>query len=320
MPFRRKSQAPPSKVDARSRVLASSPLKVNSPLGSAAEPTRLISVLPLASLPSIKSAVNSWVLEPACMDSPAPMVTNGPTRAGAPLGCFNAAGAASVTENMGEVILMVPGKPGTFKSGRATVRSRSFRRSAFFAALLKVDLLMEPTRGITVSVTPPEPIKVPIPLEPLISRSANRLNPALKTKSFFLGSWVAASANTLLKFLAIRLGKAGSSGLMPAPLGGTTTNVRSLMLTPSSGEPAAGGTKSVKASLLKVTAITALSSLSGWKAAISPGILFAPNSKSATKLSLVTTTLIRATSLKPGTSRPTTSLAVIPALPPVRVA
>ena len=61
------------------------------------------------------------------------MVMNGPASAGAPVGCFNAGGAVSVTANIGLVILIVDGRPGTFRSGSATNKSSPFKPSAFGA-------------------------------------------------------------------------------------------------------------------------------------------------------------------------------------------
>ena len=110
----------------------------------------------------------------------------------------------------------------------------------------------------------------------------------------------------------------GSSGFrLPV---GTTTNVSPSTDTPSRVDPTEPGTRSPNGSLSSVTASTALSAPVGWNAAISPGMPFAPNFRSATRLSLVTTTCVSATLSKPGTSRPATSFKLMPLVPPDSVA
>ena len=180
VPSKRKSQALPSNTEASSSVFTDRPLKANRPLGSLAEPSRLITLLFLASLPTINKASNSWLLPEACITRSAPMVTKGPISLAASFDCFNAAGAVSVMAKTGFVTVIVLGRPGIFRSGRETDRSRFFNCSTLAAPCLKVEALTVPTIGITVSDTPPEAISEPIPLEPLMSRSARRLKPACK--------------------------------------------------------------------------------------------------------------------------------------------
>ena len=161
-----------------SSVFTDRPLNWKRPFGSFAVPMRSMICFPFSSFPTINSASNSCVPLPACITKSAPIVTKGPAGAVLPFGCFKAAGASSVTANTGLVILIVLGKPGTLRSGNATFRLRSFNLSALLAAFLNVEALIVPTIGITVSDTPPDFIKEPIPFDPLISKSARRLNPS----------------------------------------------------------------------------------------------------------------------------------------------
>ena len=249
------------------------PLKANKPFGAFADPIRLITRLPAASLPTINNESKSCAWPAACITRSMPIVTYGPEGGteGAfapfapftPLASFKAAGATSVTANTGFVILIMSGRPGTFSSGSATFKARSFKRSAAAAVLLNVERLIVPTIGITVSVTPPDAIKEPIPCEPLRSRSARMLKPSFSVYPDFVASCFAASARTFFMLAAIFAGTAGSSGFSPEPFGGTTTSVSPSTPTPSSTVPADPGTRSEKTSLSSVTAITALSNLPG---------------------------------------------------------